>query len=293
MIVGVGPSDSERSLRGVSVVVPTRDRPQSLARCLDALERQSDVDSLEIIVVDDGSVQKGPVAETVAASPRARLLRRAHAGPAAARNAGVSEARQPFVLFLDDDCEAEEMWAAELAAVLERGADVAAGSSMNARPDDALTSASQTVVDFVRAESAGAYGGPAFVPSNNLACRREVALAVPFDEAYGPLPGGEDRDWCARVHAAGYSVVPALSAVVLHRQELMLGSFWRKHVDYGRGSYRYRRAWSRRLESPRYYGRLLRAGFANGFSTGCCVLLAQAATAIGYAREMLVRDRRA
>ena len=39
----------------VSVIVPTRDRPAALERCLRALSRQTLGDALEIIVVDDGS----------------------------------------------------------------------------------------------------------------------------------------------------------------------------------------------------------------------------------------------
>ena len=45
-----GPADVPR----VSVVVPTRDRPDRLATCLAALERQT-VPELEIVVVDDAS----------------------------------------------------------------------------------------------------------------------------------------------------------------------------------------------------------------------------------------------
>ena len=67
----------------VSVVVPTRDRPDRLAICLAALERQT-VPELEIVVVDDASRDAAAVAAVVAAAPRARLVRGTGRGPAAA-----------------------------------------------------------------------------------------------------------------------------------------------------------------------------------------------------------------
>ncbi|MQA75642.1 MAG: glycosyltransferase, partial [Solirubrobacterales bacterium] len=84
----------ESAPRRISVVVPTRDRPEALARCLAALAGQ-DVAGLEVIVVDDGSRDRGAVeaalggpAGPAGASPalagarRARLLRTPGRGPA-------------------------------------------------------------------------------------------------------------------------------------------------------------------------------------------------------------------
>ncbi len=56
------------------VVVPTRDRPERLARCLAALERQT-ADRFEIVVVDDASRDPGAVRAAVAGALRARLVR--------------------------------------------------------------------------------------------------------------------------------------------------------------------------------------------------------------------------
>ena len=80
----------------ISVVVPTRDRPEALARCLAALAWQRA--QLEIIVVDDGDAGG-------AGAPGARVDRAPAArGPAAARNLGARAARGDVVCFTDDDC---------------------------------------------------------------------------------------------------------------------------------------------------------------------------------------------
>jgi glycosyltransferase involved in cell wall biosynthesis len=86
----------------VSVVVPTYQRVAFLRASLESLLAQEGV-ALEVIVVDDGSTDG--TAEWLAAhpDPRVRALRRAHAGIAAARNAGVAAARAPFVAFHDSD----------------------------------------------------------------------------------------------------------------------------------------------------------------------------------------------
>lgn len=266
----------------VSVVVPTRNRPAALARCLGALERQTGCPAFEVVVVDDGSARGAEVADVVGASPRARLVRESGRGPAAARNAGGAAAVGSTLLFVDDDCEPEPRWAARLVEAIARGADVAAGRSVNPRADDALAEATQTILDYLTERALDADGTAAYVSTTNFACRAEVLMAVPFDPAFAT---GEDRDWSARLRRFGYRLVVEPAATVVHRQELTFGAFWWKHVTYGRGSRRYRQAHARSLERPLFYTGLVREGFRRGRRTGLAVCVAQVATAVGYARE--------
>jgi glycosyltransferase involved in cell wall biosynthesis len=92
----------------LTVVIPTRDRPASLLRLLDALEGQSlDPASFEVVVVDDGSAL--PLDQTALAANRRYSLRvlRRDRDPSAhnSRAAGAAAARGARVLFLDDDVE--------------------------------------------------------------------------------------------------------------------------------------------------------------------------------------------
>ena len=91
-------------------MIPTRDRPGPLGRLVAALA--ADADGLELVVVDDGSRARGPVA---AAAGEARLLRTPGLGPAAARNLGARSAGGEVVCFIDDDCEPAPGWARTLA----------------------------------------------------------------------------------------------------------------------------------------------------------------------------------
>ncbi len=270
----------------VSVVVPTRDRPDQLLRCLGALAGQS-VRSFEIVVVDDGSAEKAAVVTAVRTEPRARLVRTGGRGPAAARNVGAREARGAILCFTDDDCEPSAAWIEALVAAIEHGAAAAAGPTLNARPESASATASQAIVDHVtEATLERATGRVGFVPSCNLACRAEVLSAVPFDERF-PLAAGEDRDWCARLAERGLSISFTTGARVEHRPHLTLGGFWRQQLRYGRGAWRFRRAAPGRpgLAPPRYYARLLRRGLARGPRVGGLVCLAQVAAALGLVAE--------
>lgn len=283
------PSDARSHARDsteqplISVIVPTRDRPVALKRCLDALAAQTLVGRLEVVVVDDGSLAEREVASTIARHPRARLIRRGGDGPAAARNAGALAARGAFLCFTDDDCEPQDDWAEHLVKRLQRGADAAAGTTLSR--GGALAAASEITAHAPAAVRPPEGSDLAFAPSNNLACTKAALEATPFDESY-PDAAGEDREWCARLTAAGYVLRAEPEARIVHHQELSLGRFLRQQARYGGGAFRFRRRSSevRPLESPGFYKSFLRQGFAESFSIGMLVCVAQAATAAGFAR---------
>jgi glycosyltransferase involved in cell wall biosynthesis len=96
----------------LSVVIPTKDRADALARTLDALEAQEVGEaSLEVIVVDNGS-SDDTLEQVRARRGGARLpiqlLEQPEGGPAAARNAGAVTAAGEVLLFLGDDTEPED-----------------------------------------------------------------------------------------------------------------------------------------------------------------------------------------
>jgi glycosyltransferase involved in cell wall biosynthesis len=270
--------------RLISVVVPTRDRPDQLERCLAALERQTASDSIEVIVVDDGSANRAAVEDAVKDRPQVRLVRLDGAGPAAARNRGVRAARGTYICFTDDDCEPRADWVERLAGSLGRGAAAAAGVTLTGSPGNPLLEASELITAALSPARNGGEG-LAFAPSNNLACRAELLAAIPFDETF-PMAAGEDRDWCARLRAAGHVLVRESAAVIVHRQQLGFEDFWSQQVRYGRGAFRFRRGiGARSLEPPMFYARLVRQGFRGGARTGLLVVLAQVGTAVGFVAE--------
>ena len=88
----------------VSVIMPAYNAVRFIEAALDSLRAQTGVE-LEVIVVDDGSIDETPriVEQIATADPRVRLIASPHRGVSAARNTGLEAARAPFITFLDSD----------------------------------------------------------------------------------------------------------------------------------------------------------------------------------------------
>ena len=88
----------------VSVVLTVHNREQYVAAAIESILQQTFTD-FELLVVDDGSTDgsRPIIAEFAAHDARIRVLRQENAGLAAARNAGIQQARGEFVAFMDDD----------------------------------------------------------------------------------------------------------------------------------------------------------------------------------------------
>jgi glycosyltransferase involved in cell wall biosynthesis len=268
----------------VSIVIPTRDRPEKLRRCLAALGGEGH----EIVVVDDGSREREQVA-SVAREAGAELVRLEGRGPAAARNAGARAAGGVVVCLTDDDCAPGAGWAATLAAPILAGeVACAAGRTVVAAEASAADRAWQAIADhLLRWGARPGTPSPGFAPTCNLACPRELLLELRFDESF-PAAAGEDRDWSAR--AASREILPRFvaDAVVTHRPDLDPASFLRQQYRYGRGSARYRASGDERGLGPAsFYLGLLRAGFGQGSATGTLVMAAQLFAAAGALMERL------
>ncbi len=264
-------------------MIPTRDRPARLARCL-ASVRAQDAADVDLVVVDDGSHDRAAVA---AAAGDARVVRAPGRGPAAARNLGARAAIGEVICFTDDDCVPAAGWMQALAAAAA-SAGAAAGRTVAPAGASAAVRASQAIVEGLTfATLDRATGRLGFAPSCNLAVVREALAALPFDESF-PRAAGEDRDWSDRAAAAGLALAYAPDAVVVHAQELDAAGFVRQHYGYGRGATRYRAgAPGRRVPAPGFYARLVRRGFREGPVVGGLVLGAQAITAAGVVAERL------
>ncbi|HEX5763338.1 MAG TPA: glycosyltransferase family 2 protein [Solirubrobacterales bacterium] len=272
----------------VSVVIPTKDRPGKLGRCLASLRGQG----AEIVVVDDGFREAELVAD-VAREHGAKVVRMDGRGPAAARNAGVAAASGEVVCFIDDDCEAEVGWVEALAGtVLSGEAECAAGRTVVAEDASQADRAWQAIADYLqRVAAEPGSSSPGFAATCNLACSRRLLAELPFDESF-PDAAGEDRDWAAKAAARGSAPSFTPDAVVVHRPDLSACSFLRQQYRYGKGAARFRATdSSRSLGSPSFYLNLARAGFASGFIPGTLVLTAQLAIAAGtlVERQLTVR----
>jgi glycosyltransferase involved in cell wall biosynthesis len=91
----------------VSVIVPVYNGERWIGRTLASAAAQT-YDNIEIIVVDDESIDQTAIIADAAASqdPRISVFRRPHSGVSATRNFGISRARGSLIATLD----ADDLW---------------------------------------------------------------------------------------------------------------------------------------------------------------------------------------
>jgi GT2 family glycosyltransferase len=239
-----------------SVVVATRDRPESISRCVTSL-LELDYPSFEIVVVDNApatSATRRLVTEQFGGNAKVKYVREDQPGLAAAHNRGISEARGSIIAFTDDDVTVDHHWLLELARSIERGDDIACVTGM-ILPAELETPAQVWAQDYWRyckgfterrfnlengrriplyPYAAGVFGSGA-----NMAFRSEVLSDIGgFDPAIGvgtPARGGDDLAAFFRVVAAGRTLVYSPTAVVKHWNSRDYRSLRRQAYGYGVG----------------------------------------------------------
>lgn len=282
-----------------SVIVPTRDRPSSLQRCLDSLVAQDfPRDRFEIIVVDDGSRRSpAPLLEAYAEHD-VTLLQQKNTGPAAARNAGAARARGCYLAFTDDDCSPATGWLSALEhAVLNAPGHMIGGLTHNRVERNAYSEVSQALVSYLY-EYYNDSEDVRFLTSNNIAVPAQSFHQLGGFSARFPRAAAEDRDFCERWTRAGLSMTYAPEAIVDHHHVLDLPGFWRQHFNYGRGAHGFHRARAARgsgplkVEPPRFYLGLVgyplaRDRSARAFYCAALMALTQLANAAGFFYEAM------
>ena len=91
-------------MTNVSVIIPLHNKGKYIGRALNSVFAQTHED-FEVVVVDDGSSDHGPDIVRQYTDKRLRLIQQENAGPGAARNRGIREAKGQYVAFLDADDE--------------------------------------------------------------------------------------------------------------------------------------------------------------------------------------------
>jgi glycosyltransferase involved in cell wall biosynthesis len=226
-----------------SVVIPTRDRPQKLAVCLESLAKQDyPRDRFEVIVVDDASeLPLDPVAVIFRERLTLTLLRQSRrAGPSVARNCGAAHAKGEFLAFTDDDCSPASDWLQRLAArFASTPRHLIGGRVVNALTDNLYSTATHVILDAIYDYYDPLKGRAHFFLTSNFSLATDLFRQLRgFDENW-PLAAAEDREFCYRWLKRGFPMTYAPEASVYHHHDLTLSSFCALHFKYGRGAYHY------------------------------------------------------
>ncbi|MFY1688486.1 glycosyltransferase family 2 protein [Plantactinospora sp. WMMB782] len=231
----------------VSVVIPTRGRPDLVTRAVRSVLAQT-VTDLEVVVVVDGP--DGATRDALAAigDDRLRVLVLPESGGAPnARNAGVGVARARWTALLDDD---DEWLPTKLAVQLEL-----AGSARVAMPIVAcrlhnrtpraefvmprrLPAPGEPLTEYLTLRR-GLFHGDGFIQTSTILAPTELFRRVPFTVGLRRL---QELDWTFRAldHADVDLVYAAEPLVIWHQDEdrprITFDTVWEEQLDWLRRS---------------------------------------------------------
>lgn len=206
----------------VTIVIPTYNRPEELGRAVASVKavRPS---AAELIVVDQSTVGRRALADTLRRFDDLIYLRLERPGLTRARNAGIDAARAEIVLFMDDDAVMKPGCVEEH---LARHADPAVGvvGGRIRQRGKASWAATDTVahLDASTGEGTGNFdsdyeGEVAYVSGGNLSVKKRVlAQAGPFNTRFRGNALFEEVELCCRLRKHGYAIWYCPRAVVDH-----------------------------------------------------------------------------
>ena len=229
----------------ISVVIPTRNRIDLLARTLRSLAAADGSAELEVVVVDDGSDQ--PIERQIRDAVDGlefRVHRQEGAGLNVARNTGVADTAGAVVAFLDDDVVVERDWVGGLADAFGPGSAiaVAAGRTLpdSEHPLPGWIEAQKW--QYISVLDLGDHPGP--FPPHTGPVGANLAVSREWLERVGGFRAGLDRegvsliscgdtDLVRRIEAAGGEVVYWPAATVHHfiPPERLTRSWFRRRAE--------------------------------------------------------------
>ena len=242
----------------VSVVIPTYNNSGVIGDCLKSVAGSDyPKEDFEVVVVDDGSRDdtRDVVGKFVEGSGNIKYIYQENRGPAAARNAGIRNARGDFILLTDADCVVPKDWIKRMLEALKES-DVVGGS---------LTPASSETLyeEFEQSRRDRLYGAQKkfvdLLPSCNLAFPKRIWTEVNgFDESFR-YPSFEDYDYCKRIRNKGYRILYDPSIGVVHKHSTNLKGIIRRAFVHGKESILYKRKMkgSMLLEQVRLFAKVV------------------------------------
>lgn len=221
----------------LSVIVPTRDRPAMLERCLMSVRASIDSDD-EILVVDSASHDATAIA-AIAGAVGARVVRCDEPGVNRARNAGWRAAFNQLLAYVDDDVVVDPTWARALASA---AATHPAAAFLTGRVIPLAPTAHGGVaikVDNVAATLDRSSRGDLGHGANLLVRASALAVVGGWDEAMGVggrFKSAPETDLYDRLFLAGFTGRYEPTALALHDQHRDRSELIRLDWRYGFGN---------------------------------------------------------
>ncbi len=233
----------------ISVIIPSYQRPETLAMCLDYFRSHNYApEKYEIIVIDDGS--SPTLKETVDLFRMLPLkyLYQKNSGPSAARNLGIREARGEIVAFIDDDCIPRGRWLDKIEAAFQAnpGFSVIQGLPVLPNSRSLFVKTSKAISEFANEVRIKGEEGEVklalFFGSGNACIKRNFLIeqSLLFDEE---LTAREDEDLYRRMEEKEIKILYFPDISVLHLCDCSPRADFVRYFGYGRGECILRRKW--------------------------------------------------
>ena len=206
----------------MAVVVCTRNRPTDALQCVESILANG-TRPFELVVVDQSDGEETEIALDGLRAPRLRYVRTSTRGLSKARNVGIEATNAPVIAFTDDDCRVDSHWVERLESIFRSDPEAGMVFGRVTLPPNSQGS-----------EGYGASFEPHvreyrdFFPTHardwgigaNMAIRRSIVGRIGwFDPLLGAgakFAAGEELDYAIRALAAGFKIVNAGEATVMH-----------------------------------------------------------------------------
>ena len=222
----------------VSVVVCTKDRPESLERCLDSLKKQT-FKNFELLVVSTPGAKSREVCKKYASA----YIEEKRAGRCIARNTGITKSRGEIIAFFDDDTEAKKDCLDKLLRCYKYDSIGAVGGMEDDPKKAAKLNAWQRARNFILRDinpflamkkidvrNSGRVTGSfrenertmfvKHIKGSVMSFRKKALLDIRgFDTWFDKTAHREETDVCVRLAKKGYKILYNPYATVVHHAE--------------------------------------------------------------------------
>ena len=265
--------DLPTPIPSVSVIIPTKDRIDLLATCLNGLLEKTNYGNFEILVVDNNSVEASTFAyfEMVEKNDKVSILKfPGEFNFSAINNFAVSKAKGEVLVLLNNDIEViSEGWLRELVSHAVRSGVGAVGCRLYYPDDhvqhDGIVVGMGGVAGYahprLRREQSGEFGRSKIVRNYSAVTAAALAISKSVYDEVGGLDeenlavAFNDVDFCLRVQEAGYKNLYTPFAELYHHESVSRGpdSDPDKATRFEKEALYMKKRWGSEIENDIFY----------------------------------------
>lgn len=219
-----------------SIIIPVFNRPQEIDELLESLTKQDFSDDFEVLIIEDGSVQKSDIiVEEYKNQLDLKYFCKENTGAGASRNFGMQQASGNYFIILDSDVIVPPQYLSEVKKILKINFTDAYGG-----PDAAHKS-------FTSLQKAINYSMTSFLTTGGIRGKRSTITkfqprsfnlgmskkAFEKTQGFSKMKNGEDIDLTFRLWQLGFETQLIEKAFVYHKRRSTITQFFKQTFGFG------------------------------------------------------------